>query len=234
VTGTASHWSLILARRDELADDLAQGRRLLSHWAGASMVMAAGAAVYGLVLGMWHGTVLTLYVAVKLPLVLLLTSALTMLLSYVVAVLLGLGLRFGQVANLTSLALASASLLLASLAPVAWLFTVSLPEPSTAARLAHNLLYLLHTGLVGACGLVGCAVLWRGLQRMRPGAANLRAVFAAWVLAFALVGGEVAWALRPFVGSVYYPVAFVRRDALHGNVYEFIFTEIVPYLWSRR
>jgi len=233
-TGLLSHWSVILSRRDELADELARGEGLLAHWAGLAAVMAAGAAVYGLVLGMWHGTVLTLYVAVKLPLVLLATSALTMLLSYVVATLLGLGLRFGQVANLTFLALATASLLLASLAPVAWLFTVSLPEPSTEARLAHNLLYLLHTGLVGVCGLVGCGVLWRGLARMRPGARHLRAVFAAWVLAFALVGGEVAWALRPFVGSVYYPVAFVRRDALHGNVYEFVFTEIVPYLLSGR
>jgi hypothetical protein len=236
MSGLLSHWSLILSRRDELADELARGEGLLAHWAGLAAVMAAGAAVYGLVLGMWHGTALTLYVAVKLPLVLLATSAITMLLSYVVAALLGLGLRFAQVANLTFLALATASLLLASLAPVALLFTVSLPEPepSTTARLAHNLLYLLHTGFVGACGLAGCAVLWRGLQRMRPGARHLRAVFAAWVLAFALVGGEVAWALRPFVGSVYYPVAFLRPDALDGNVYEFVVREIVPYLLSRR
>ena len=49
---------------------------------------------------------------------------------------------------------------------------------------------------------------------------------------FALVGGEVAWALRPFVGSVYKPVVFLRADALDGNVYEFIFTEILPHLLS--
>ena len=56
---------------------------------------------------------------------------------------------------------------------------------------------------------------------------------AAWVLAYALVGGEVAWALRPFVGSVYEPVAFLRQDALDGNVYEFIVTDIVPHLGGR-
>jgi hypothetical protein len=45
------------------------------------------------------------------------------------------------------------------------------------------------------------------------------------------VGGEVAWMLRPFVGSVYLPVVFLRDDALNGNVYEFIFTDILPHFW---
>ena len=49
----------------------------------------------------------------------------------------------------------------------------------------------------------------------------------------AVVGGEVAWALRPFVGSVYLTVAFVREDALDGNVYEFIWTDIRPHLVGR-
>jgi len=47
------------------------------------------------------------------------------------------------------------------------------------------------------------------------------------------VGGEVAWSLRPFVGSVYEPTTFLRRDALDGNVYEFVITDIVPYLLQR-
>jgi hypothetical protein len=54
----------------------------------------------------------------------------------------------------------------------------------------------------------------------------------AWTLAYAFVGGEIAWVLRPFVGSVYLPVVFLREDALHGNVYEFIFTDILPHFWS--
>ena len=61
---------------------------------------------------------------------------------------------------------------------------------------------------------------------------TLRAVYAVWVAAFALVGSEVAWALRPFVGSVYMPVVFLRPDAFDGNVYEFIFTDILPHFVS--
>jgi hypothetical protein len=58
----------------------------------------------------------------------------------------------------------------------------------------------------------------------------VRAVCLVWLAAFALVGGEIAWVLRPFVGSVYKPVVFLRGDALDGNVYEFVFTDILPHL----
>jgi hypothetical protein len=70
------------------------------------------------------------------------------------------------------------------------------------------------------------------LDRLCPTPVVARRVHLAWVLVFALVGGEVAWVLRPFVGSIYEPVAFVRAKALDGNVYEFIVTDIVPYLFS--
>ena len=54
---------------------------------------------------------------------------------------------------------------------------------------------------------------------------------ASWIAIYAFVGGEVAWMLRPFVGSVHLPVVFLRDDALQGNVYEFILTDILPHLW---
>ena len=211
----------------ELLDEVTAGRALFRGWLALSLLMILSAAAYGAVLGVWHGPRLALYVAVKLPLVLLLTSALTVPFSWAGSALLGLPLRVGQVAVLTFLALAAGSLLLAALAPVALLFTASAPPPTEEARTAHNLLYLLHTAFVGGSGLAGTAVLWRGMRSFgRPA----RAVFFVWIAAFALVGGEVAWALRPFVGSVYKPVVFLRPDALNGNVYEFVFTDILPHL----
>jgi hypothetical protein len=126
-----------------------------------------------------------------------------------------------------------AGLLLASLVPVAGLFTLCSPVPSAAHRTAHNLLYLLHTGMVGGCGLAGTAALWKAMRRLDAPVTTIVAVFLAWIAAYALVGGEVAWALRPFVGSVYHPVVFLRADAFDGNVYEFVFTDILPYLLSR-
>jgi hypothetical protein len=225
----------LLHQRDELLDHILGERPLGRTLFELTLLMALSAAGYGAVLGIWHGSRLAAYDAVKLPVVLILTSSLTVLSSWIAAVTLSLPLRFMQVTVLTFLALATASVVLLSLASVAWFFTVCAPEPSTASRTTHNALYLMHSVFVAACGLAGTRTLWHGMLRLGQPRSTLRRVYLIWVLGYALVGGEVAWAFRPFVGSVspQYPVVFLRKDALKGNVYEFIGSDIVPYLWSR-
>ena len=84
-------------------------------------------------------------------------------------------------------------------------------------------------------GLAGTRNLWRALRATHAPLPAVLATYVTWLLAYALVGGEVAWMLRPFVGSVSpdFPVVFLRDDALRGNVYEFMFSDIFPYLNSR-
>jgi len=222
----------LLNWRTAILADVLGARRLRTHVLNLLVVMVAGAAAYGAVLGMWHGPRLALYCAIKFPLVLLLTTAVTIAFSWLAATLLGLPLTAGQVIALNLLALAAAATLLASLVPIAWLFTYSAPPPTAAERTTHNLLYLMHTGFVAGCGLAGMRLLWIALEQTRRSRQVVVAVFLVWVATYALVGGEVAWALRPFVGSVSkdYPVVFLRPDALHGNVYELILTDILPHL----
>ena len=190
------------------------------------------AALYGAALGLWRGGEQALYAALKLPLVLVVTWLLTAPLVALLVWLLGRRASFVEVAAASLAPLASAALLLASLAPVAALFSLALPPPTPDARTEHNLLFLLHTALVAAAGVAGVA---RARAWIGRGLGARRAVLAArlWVGASALVGGEVAWALRPFVASVYEPVAFLRPTALDGNVYEFIVIEIFPHLGRR-
>ncbi|HSB64895.1 MAG TPA: hypothetical protein VLJ18_12050 [Thermoanaerobaculia bacterium] len=194
------------------------------------VVMTCGAAFYGAVLGFWRAPIQALYAAMKLPLVMVVTSCLTMVFNWMLATLMGTRMTLGQVTALTFLALATASLVLASLAPVALIFTLSAPEPSTDARTAHNLLYLFHTLFIAGAGLAGTARVKGPLDRICRDPARSRKIHYAWILTFAFVGGEVAWALRPFVGSVFFPVVFLRGDAFHGNMYEFIFSDILPHL----
>jgi hypothetical protein len=224
-------WRLLLVHRDRLLTRILSDQPLAPILWRILAVMVVSAAAYGATLGYWHGARLAIYDAVKLPLVLVLTSVVTMFFSWIVAMAYNVPLRFGQVAVLTFVALATASIVLLSLTPVAWFFTLCAPRPSAAARTTHNALYLMHTGFVGACGVAGTRILWDAMRRVRHPRRLLASVYLLWVLAYAIVGGEVAWALRPFVGSVSpeYPVVFLRRDALAGNVYEFIGSDIVPY-----
>ena len=215
-----------------MLDGLQRDREITWQIAGLVLTTAACGGIYGAVLGSWHGPRLALYVALKLPLVLLVTAAITALFNWIVAALFGLPFRFRQIVGLTLLPLAVTAVVAASLAPVAWFFTNALPPPSSEQRTLHNLLYLVHTLLIALAGLAGTSTLRGALLEVCAGdVVRARNIRRSWVVMYALVGGEVAWVLRPFVGSVYLPVVFLREDALRGNVYEFILTDIVPHLW---
>ena len=223
----SEHVALLLSKGDRLLRDIVQGHRLRVHLGMLTLVMVCGSAPYGAVLGLWRSPLMSLYAAIKLPLLLVATSVVTMSFNWVIARALSVRLSFLQVAVLTVGALAAASLVLAALTPVAWLFTVSAPPASDQARATHNLLFVTHTGLMTACGIVGSGTLWRTLSAVTHGAAGARATYVAWLLMFGFVAGERGWLLRPFVGSVYFPVAFLRWDSFDRNVYEFIWTDIL-------
>lgn len=191
------------------------------------------AAPYGATIGLWHGPRLGFYAAVKLPLVLLVTAALTIGACWIGARLSGWQVSFGAVVSLVLMPLAVAGALLASLSPVSLLFTLSAPPPGAGARLTHNVLYLTHTILIGVAALAGTVALRRRLRAVLGDRLRARRVLVSWLAIYAIVGGEVAWAFRPFVGSVYEEVRFLRPEPLDGNVYEFVLEDIVPYLAER-
>src|SRR5437667_11796051 len=113
----------LLHRREELLTHILSERPLGRTLVELTLVMAIGAAGYGAVLGLWHGSRLATFVAVKLPLVLILTATFTLIFSWVVALALNVPLRFAQVAVLTLLALGPASVVLAAAPPISWFFT---------------------------------------------------------------------------------------------------------------
>jgi hypothetical protein len=215
--------------------DLARLRQFQPLGIRTSIVtIACCGAAYGAALGAWNGGRLAAYAAAKLPIVLLATTSVTLVFNAAAAgVVIGRRARLRDVAAVTLSGMAVASMLLASLAPVILLFDVSLPPAGAGSRTTHNLLYLLHTVAVASAGLAGVVVMWRALWSLSGSGPTASRILCVWLVSMAVVGGEVAWALRPFVGSVYLTVAFVREDALNGNVYEFIWTDIRPHLVGR-
>lgn len=221
-----------LLRYAALEERLIRRDRLAVLWLELTTATVVLGALYGAVIGSWTGPRMALYAAFKLPLVLEITMGVTLVSGWLVALLAGVRLSLSQAALLAALPLAVAALILASLTPVAAFFTFCAPPPVPEARTTHNLLYLVHTFAIAAAGLGGSLVLLGPLGRMAPSRRSSRAVFLAWISVYALVGGEVAWALRPFVGSVYLPVRFLREAPLDGNVYEFVLTDILPHLFG--
>jgi MFS family permease len=192
-------------------------------------------AVYGSVLAGWRAPRLSLYVAIKLPALFLGTTVLVALFNWIVALLLGSGLSFKSTVFTVFAAMAIGGWILLALAPIALFFLATgVPPAGTHAELqfAHNSILMTHIVLLALAGTLGNAALLQGLRRAVHPRCSVVSLFWVWLAAFAFVGCQLSWILRPFVGSPFFPVEFLRPDALDRNFYEFVFTEVLPFLFT--
>ena len=97
-------------------------------------------------------------------------------------------------------------------------------------RLAHAALMLAHIVVMGSAGTVGVSLLYRSLKRRVPEDCRLVLMMGLWLVAFAVVGCQLGWIMRPLVGSPNISVEFLRSDALESNFLESLFTQIIPHL----
>ena len=161
------------------------------------------------------------------------TAAFVAVFNWMVAALLGSGLSFKSTVFAVFAAMAIGGWILLALVPVAFFFlSTGLAYAGTPAelRFAHNSILMTHVVLLACAGLLGHLALHQGLRRLVRPRCPLAGLFGAWLAAFALVGCQLSWILRPFVGSPFYPVVFFRPDAFERNFYEFVFTEVLPFL----
>lgn len=187
-------------------------------------VTTGGAAAFGAAMGWWRAPEQALYTAVKLPLVLLLTALGNALLNAMLAPLLGvnIGLRQSLLAVLMSFTIAGA--ILVGVAPLLAFVVWNAPplERAASAGGTHAFILLTITGAIALAGVAANVRLFRLLARLGGGATVARRVLGAWLAANLFFGSQLAWMLRPFVGSPGLPVQFLRDDPLKGSFYEAI------------
>jgi hypothetical protein len=209
----------------------------------ALAVVGVGAGLYGLAFGAWRGPLQALFVALKLPLLFLAVGACTLVANTMLAAMLGARLSFRQSAVCVALALAIASTVLVALAPLGLYFVLNVPPPDPSLvglsiddpvvqpslSLARKILRC-HIAAVALASLVGIVRLHALLRELLGRQILARRVFVAWVLVQGLVGAELSWLLRPFLGKPHLPAAFLRQQALEGNVFEEVRTVAVAGL----
>lgn len=146
-----------------------------------------------------------LYSAVKVPLLLLATFSLTLPSFFVVNTLVGLRADFAE--SLRSLIATQAVLavILACLAPyTAWWYA------SSASYVWAQLFNLGLFALASLAAQISLRRMYRPLiERNRRHVLMLR----AWLVVYAMVGVQMAWVLRPFLGNPGQPTQFFREDA---------------------
>lgn len=185
-------------------------------------VTVLGSAAFGAAMGWWRAPEQALYTAAKLPLVLLFTALGNALLNAMLAPLLGvnIGLRQSLLAVLMSFTIAGA--ILGGVAPLLAFVIWNAPPlaRSASAGTTHAFILLTIVAAIAFAGIAANLRLLRLLERLGGGAGVARRVLFAWLSANLFFGSQLAWILRPFVGSPGLPVQFLRDEPLKGSFYE--------------
>jgi len=168
-------------------------------------------AIYGAVMASFTGLAPgryrhLLYVGLKVPLLLVVTSALCIPSFFVVNAVAGLRDDFGAAFRALVATQACLTLVLASLAPV-----------------------LFNAGMFAVAAAGAQIMMTRYYGPLIRRSARHRTMLYFWFFVYALVGIEMGWILRPFIGDPRIPVAFLRSDAW-GNAYVVVIRLIVRIL----
>lgn len=185
------------------------------------LTILLGAGCYGFTVGLWRGSEMALYVALKTPALLFITLLTTGLLNGVLGLLLGTGIGFRQSILCQLLAFSLAAIVLASLAPITFFLALEAPPAdSPQARTSHSFYLLIHTAIIGLGGFLAVTRLFGLIRALTPDLRAARITLLSWLASNALVGAQLSYLLRPFFGSPSLEIAFLRRDPFNGTFYE--------------
>lgn len=201
------------------------GGRFILHLA----VMVLGAGLYGATMGWWRGPEQALFVAIKFPLIMLLVTAGNALLNGLLAPLLGLNIRFYQSFSAIVMSFTVTSAILGAFSPIIAFLVWNAPGMASAGP-TYNVMLLAHVAVIALAGTTGNVRLLQLLLSLSSHRAAALRVLGAWLTGNLFLGSQLAWILRPFIGSPGLPVEFLRPNAFQGNFYEAVFRAIYHIL----
>ena len=194
-------------------------------------IILIGAGVYGFTLGIWRSPLQSLFTGIKFPLLIFLTCGGNALVNGMIAQILGAGLSFKQTSLAILMSFAIAALVLGGFAPITlFIWHNAPPLESPNAVLGHSVMLLAHVFVIAFAGVMANRRLFDLLRKVTGNLATARAVLFSWLTGNLFLGAQLAWNLRPFIGSPGIPVQFLRDDPLRGNFYEAVWRALIHLL----
>lgn len=189
-------------------------------------VIFVGAGSYGAAIGYWRDPLQAGYTAIKFPLVILATTLGNALLNGMLAPLLGLNIGFRQSLLVIFMSFTIASAILGSFSPLV-LFMVWNTPPisalSSTVSSAYSFMQLATVLIIAFAGVVANVRLVPLLRELSGSLVVARKVVFAWLAGNLLLGSQICWILRPFIGDPRGRVEFFTRHAFEGNFFEAVY-----------
>lgn len=191
-----------------------------------ALVIIVGAGAYGASMGAWRDATQMAYSAIKLPLVILLTTLGNALINGMLAPLLGLNLRFRESLASILISFAIASAILGAMSPLILFMVWNTPPPGSATSVAsfsYSLLLLTEVLVIAFAGITANLRLLHLLRNLGGSSSVAWRVLFNWLAVNLLLGAQLSWMLRPFLGLRSSPTTFFSPEPFHGNFFEAVF-----------
>jgi len=218
---------------ETLVSRIVRGERLGGVALGALGTLCLGAAAYGWAFGIWRASEQAVYSMIKMPVLLVSVILATTLLNSMLALLLRAPLGFRQSAVCILVGLATTAAILGALSPISVFISLSVPPPdplafglplthprAQAANRAAQGLLLFHVAVIATAGVLGNLRLFALLRRIGGRRDIALRVLVAWLGAELLVGSQLSWVLRPFLGRPHRSPELVSSEMFMGSFFE--------------
>jgi hypothetical protein len=165
------------------------------------VLLVASASIYGFAIGASTSWTYAARNLAKFPLLMLGTAAVCALCYDVLARFLGAGFGFVAVQRAVLAVFRDTAVLLASLSPAVFWFARTMMRPSGRDLGDYPLFQGFNVVAIAVCGCLAVRLqAKRLLAQHELGVRKRNVLLGSWMLVSLLVGGQLAWYLRPFFG----------------------------------
>lgn len=180
--------------------------------------------IYGMSVGIWRAPLQGFYVAMKFPLLIVLVTVGNALINGVFAKVLGAKMTFRESFIAVLMSFTIASVILASFTPLMLCLIWNSPavtEPNSVV--AHHGILLLNVVSIAFAGVVSNLHLYKLILHLTGSKRESRQIIFSWLAVNLLLGAQLSWIMRPFIGGPKGAVEFLRENAFVGNFFEAVF-----------
>ena len=199
--------------KERFFDNLTSDKELTRRIASQYVLLVVFSAVYGAVMGSYNSFVPALSSGLKVPAFLTLTLLVCFPVFFIIQFVLGSKIGFLQMLNVILCGFLMVSLIMMAFAPIVIFFLITGDN--------YAFIKLLHVVIFAVSGFFGAKTMIEALKhcceksKVYPKVGV--AVFRFWVVILAFVGMQLAWNLRPFIGSRDIDFELFRKR--EGNFY---------------
>lgn len=187
----------LLRDRKDFLEEIYQGIGLKSKITALLISSSCCFAIYGAIIGAFHGPLQVVSSAIKLPALYLITLVVCLPTLYIFNALFGSQQSISQHLAFLLTSVSAIAILLCGFAPVTLFFLITVND--------YNFFVLLNVAIFALTGIVGVSFLYQVMKPTGDGnsqGSKVRTnILRFWLVLYGFVGSQLGWTLRPFFGS---------------------------------